>query len=56
MQDIYNNIPERKQVSRVYNIAAILYLGLTLPVMLFTVLNNIIILVHLYAGYLLSYI
>jgi hypothetical protein len=45
MQGIYNYIPERKQASRVYNVAAILYLCLMLPVMLFPVLNIIITLV-----------
>jgi hypothetical protein len=45
MQGIYNYVPERKQVSRVYNVAAIVYLRLMLSLMLFPVLNIIVILV-----------
>jgi len=35
MQDIYNYIPETNHVSRVYNVAAVLYLQFVLHVMLF---------------------
>ena len=53
MQGICNYTPEIKQVSRVYNVAAILYLRLMLPVMLFPMLNIIIILVitTMFLGY-----
>jgi hypothetical protein len=35
MQGIYNYIPETNQVSRVYSVAAVLYLHFVLHVMLF---------------------
>ena len=39
MQGIYNYIPETKHVSRVYSVAAVLYLQFVLYVMLFCTLN-----------------
>jgi hypothetical protein len=39
MQGIYNHIPETHHVSRVYNIAGILYLQYVIHVMLFPMLN-----------------
>jgi len=39
MQGIYNYIPETNHVSRVYNVAAVLYLQFMLHVMLFLMLN-----------------
>jgi len=50
MQGIYNYIPERKQISRVRNIAAVLYLGLMLLVMFFTVLNIISLVITVMQG------
>ena len=39
MQGIYNSIRETNHVSRVYNVAAVLYLQFMLHVMLFHMLN-----------------
>ena len=39
MQDIYNYVPEEKQVSTIYNIAAILWSKCTVQVMAFPVIN-----------------
>jgi len=39
MQAIYNNIPETNHVSKVYGVAAVLYLQIVLHVMLFRMLN-----------------
>ena len=39
MQGIYNYIPETNHVSRVYTVAAVVYLQFVLHVMLFRMLN-----------------
>jgi len=39
MRVIYNGIPETNRVSRVYSVAAVLYLQFVLHVMLFRMLN-----------------
>jgi hypothetical protein len=39
MQDIYNYIPKTNHVSRVYSVAAVLYLQFVLHVMLICMLN-----------------
>jgi len=39
MQGIYNYIPETKHISRVYSVAAILWLQFMVHVMLFSMLN-----------------
>jgi hypothetical protein len=39
MQCIYNCIPETNRVSRVYSVAAVMYLQFMLRVMLFSMLN-----------------
>jgi hypothetical protein len=39
MQGIYNYTPETNRVSRVYSVAAVLWLQYMVPVMLFPVLN-----------------
>ena len=42
MQGIYNYIPETNHVSRVYSVAAVLYLQFLLRVMLFPMLNILV--------------
>ena len=40
MQGMYKCIPETNHASRVYTVAAVLYLQFVLPVMLFRMLNT----------------
>ena len=44
MQGIYNYVPKKKQVSRVYSVAAVLYLQIVPHVMLFRMLNMFLLL------------